>query len=74
MGSKTLIAIGFFIASYLYKISEGELDEDISTFLSEIGGGKGVVSRHFIWEGIRNLLIKYKVDEVFRKRKPNENI
>ena len=73
-GIKTLIAIGFFIASYLYKISEGELDEDISTFLSEIGGGKGVVSRHFIWEGIRNLLIKYKVDEVFRKRKPNENM
>lgn len=71
-GIKTLIAIGFFIASYLYKIGERELDEDLSGFLSQIGGGKGVVSRHFIWEGIRNLLIKYKVDEVFRERKPTQ--
>jgi len=73
-GIKTLIAIGFYIASYLYKIGEREIDEDLSAFLSEVGGGKGVISRHFIWAGIRNLLIKYKVDQVFEKRQPSEEM
>lgn len=73
-GIKTLIAIGFFIASYLYKIGDREIDEDLTAFLSEIGGGKEVISRHFIWKGIRNLLIKYKVDEVFHRHEPDKKM
>lgn len=73
-GIKTLVSIGFFLASYLYKIGDREVDEELVVFLSEIGGGKGVVSRHFMWEGIRNLLIKHKVDQAFKKYKPDKEM
>lgn len=73
-GIKTLIAIGFYIASYLYEIGDRDVDETLTAFLSEIGGGKGVISRYFIWEGIKNLLIKYKVDQIFQKHEPDKEM
>jgi len=47
-GIKTLVAIGFFIASYLYQIGEQAVNGDFLAILAEIGGGKGAVSRHYI--------------------------
>ncbi len=72
-GIKTLVALGFFIASYLYQVGEQKINGDCLAILAEIGGGKGVVSRHYIWEGIKNLLIKHKVDTAFERLKPDED-
>lgn len=58
----------FYISSYLYEIGEEHAFDDYTILLAEIGGGKGVVSRHFILEEIKFLLDKYRVERVFKEK------
>ncbi len=69
---QNLLSACFFVAAYLYDIGEKEAYDDYTIFLAELGGGKDVVSRHFIMKGIQALMTKYRVDRVFEKRKPSE--
>lgn len=74
-GIKNLLAISFFIAAYLYEIGEQAAEDNYCILFAEIGGGKGVVSRHFILEGIKKLVAKYHVDQVLKKHQvPEETI
>jgi len=67
-GIQNLLSICFYISSYLYEIGEESAFDDYAILLAEIGGGKGVVSRHYILEGIKCVLAKYRVERVFQER------
>ncbi len=41
--------------------------------LARLGSGKGVVSKHYILQGIKALLSKYRVDRFFEEYKPSED-
>lgn len=67
-----LLSFCFFIAAYLYEIGDQKVHDDFTILLAELGGGKGVISRHYILNGIKALLSKYRVDRIFEKHKPTE--
>jgi len=71
-GIQNLLSLCFFLGAYLYEVGEQEAYDDYAVLLAEIGGGKGVVSRHFILKGVKALLTKYRVDRLFEKRQPSE--
>ena len=72
-GIKALVAVGFFVASYLYEISKKEVYDDFVVLVAEAGSAEnGKVTRHYILEGIKAILTKYRVDRVFNRNKPDE--
>ena len=72
-GIKALVAVGFFVASYLYEITRKEVYDDFVVLVAEAGGAEnGKVTRHYILEGIKAILTKYRVDQVFNRNKPDE--
>jgi hypothetical protein len=73
LGIQRLLSFCFFIAAYLYKIEDQEVDDDYAILLAHLGGGKGVVSKHYILQGIKALLSKYRVDRFFEEYKPSTN-
>jgi hypothetical protein len=68
-----LLSFCFFIAAYLYNIGDQEVHDDYVILLARLGGGKGVVSKHYILQGIKALLSKCKVDRFFEEYKPSED-
>ena len=54
-------------SSYLYKIGKKAAHDDYVILLAEIGGGKGKVTRHYILEGVKLILEKIRVEEVFKR-------
>jgi len=70
---KRLLSFCFFVAAYLYKIGDQEVDDDYAILLARLGGGKGVVSKHYILQGIKALLSKYRVDRFFEEYKPSKD-
>jgi hypothetical protein len=60
-------------SQYLYKIGDQEVDDDYAILLARLGGGKGVVSKHYILQGIKALLSKYRVDRFFEEYKPSQD-
>ena len=73
LGIQRLLSFCFFIAAYLYKIGDQEVHDDYVILLARLGGGKGVVSKHYILQGIKALLLKYRVDRFFEEYKPSED-
>ena len=73
LGIQRLLSFCFFIAAYLYKIGDQEVDDDYAILLARLGGGKGVVSKHYILQGIKALLSKYRVDRFFEEYKPSKD-
>jgi len=67
-----LLSFCFFIAAYLYKIGDQEVNDDYVILLARLGGGKGIVSKHYILQFIKALLSKYRVDRFFEEYKPSE--
>ena len=57
------------MSAYLYEIGEEMAYDDFAILLAEIGGGKGKVTRHYIFEGIKMLLGKIRIERIFEKRK-----
>lgn len=73
LGIQRLLSFCFFIAAYLYKIGDQEVYDDYVILLARLGGGKGVVSKHYILQGIKALLSKHKVDRFFEEHKPSKD-
>ena len=59
---KNLIATAFFIGGYFYKIEPHLADHPVLDWLCQLGNGKGKVTRHFLLEGLRYLLIHQHVE------------
>lgn len=77
-GIQNLLSICFYISSYLYEVGKEAAHDDYAILLAEIGGGKGKVTRHYILEGVKLILGKIRVEEVFKRHgvtpKTQENI
>ena len=73
LGIQRLLSFCFFIAAYLYKIGDQEAHDDYVILLARLGGGKGMVSKHYILQGIKALLSKYRVDRFFEEHKPSKD-
>jgi hypothetical protein len=72
LGIQRLLSFCFFIAAYLYKIGDQDAHDDYVILLARLGGGKGVLSKHYILQGIKALLSKYRVDRFFEEHKPSK--
>jgi len=69
---QNLLSLCFFVSSYLYEIGEEIVHDDYAIILADLGGGKGKVTRHYILEGIKQLMSKHRVDRILEKHKPSE--
>ena len=65
---QNLLSICFYVASYLYEIGKEKAYDDYAILLSDLGGGKGRVTRHFITQGIRELLNYYRIGRVLKDK------
>jgi len=64
---KNIIALAFFIGGYFYEIEPELAHNPGMEWLCALGGGKGIISRHFFLEGLKSLLIHQQV-ELFREK------
>lgn len=64
---KNIIALAFFIGGYFYEIEPELAQNPGMEWLCALGGGKGIISRHFFLEGLKNLLIHQQVEQ-FREK------
>ena len=72
-GIKAIVAVGFFVASYLYEIGQGEVYDDFVVLVAQLGGAKsGQVTRHYIFEGMKALLAKCRVDQFIKENQVSE--
>ena len=66
---ENLISLCFYVAAYLYDIGDQAAYDDYAVMLSELGDGKGVISRHFILKGIHVVSNYYKYQQHMEKKK-----
>jgi hypothetical protein len=66
---ENLISLCFYVAAYLYDIGDKEAYDDYAVMLSELGDGKGIISRHFILKGIHVVSNYYKYQYHMEKKK-----
>jgi len=66
-GIQNLLAVCFYVASYLYEMGEEKTYDDYAILLAKLGDGKGKVTKHFIVKGIRKLLTYHLVDQFFKE-------
>ena len=59
---QNLLSIAFFVAAYMYEIEQQQTQDDFIIFLAHLGEGNGVISRHYILQGIHAILCKIRVD------------
>jgi hypothetical protein len=64
---KNIIALAYFIGGYFYEIEPELAHNPVIAWLCALGGGKGIVTRHYFLEGLKNLLIHQQV-EWFREK------
>ena len=64
---KNIIALAFFIGGYFYEIEPELAHNPVMEWLCALGGGKGVITRHYFLEGLKNLLIHQQI-EWFREK------
>jgi hypothetical protein len=64
---KNIIALAFFIGGYFYEIEPELAHHPGMEWLCALGGGKGIISRHFFLEGLKFLLIHQQVER-FREK------
>jgi len=64
---KNIIALAFFIGGYFYEIEPALAHHPVMEWLCALGGGKGVITRHYFLEGLKNLLIHQQVER-FREK------
>jgi len=59
---KNIIALAYFIGGYFYEIGSDLTDNPTIVLISQLGGGKGNVTRRYFLEGLKKLLIHQSVD------------
>lgn len=64
---KNIIALAFFIGGYFYEIEPELANNPVISWLCQLGGGKGKITRHYFLEGLKNLLIHQQVER-FREK------
>ena len=52
---KNLIAFAFYLVGYFKELSKDIQNHEFYRLIAQIGGGKGIISLHFILKGIRRM-------------------
>jgi len=65
---KNIIAICFFIGGYFYEIKSELTDNETIVMICDLAKSKGKITHHFFLEGLKTLLIAFRVD-LFRKER-----
>lgn len=53
---KNLVALAFFLVGYFKELSNDIQNHEIYSLIAQIGGGKGIVSIHFLLFGLEKLV------------------
>jgi len=61
---KNLISLIYFVAGYFYEVEDQLTQDKTIEWIAQLGGGKGKITRHFILNGIAQL-INYKLAQRF---------
>ena len=69
---QNLLSICFYVASYLYEVGKEKAYDDYAILLSDLGGGKGKITRHFITQGIRELLNYYRIGRMLKDKEVSQ--
>jgi len=69
---QNLLSICFYVASYLYEVGKEKAYDDYAILLSDLGGGKGRITRHFITQGIRELLNYYRIGRMLKDKEVSQ--
>jgi hypothetical protein len=64
---QNLLSIAFFVAAYMYEIEQQQTQDNFIIFLAQLGEGNGVISRHYILQGIHAILCKIRVDRYLKE-------
>jgi len=65
---KNIIAICFFIGGYFYEIKSELTNNETIIMICDLAKSKGKITRYFFLEGIKTLLVAFRVD-LFRKER-----
>ena len=65
---KNIIAICFFIGGYFYEIKSELTNNETIIMICDLAKSKGKITHHFFLEGLKTLLIAFRVD-LFRKER-----
>lgn len=65
---KNIIAICYFIGGYFYEIQSELTDNETVVMICDLAKSKGKITRYFFLEGLKVLLIAFRV-ELFRKER-----
>jgi hypothetical protein len=60
---KNIIALAFFVGGYFYEIGSDLTKNPVIVLISQLGGGKGKVTRRYFLEGLKTLLIHRSVEQ-----------
>ena len=69
---KNIIALCFFIGGYFYEIESALVENPVIALITQLGRGKGKVTRHFFLEGLKVLLIHQTAERFLAKNQVDE--
>jgi hypothetical protein len=65
---KNIIALAYFIGGYFYEIGSDLTKNPLIVSISQLGGGKGKVTRRYFLEGLKKLLIHKSVENFIEEQ------
>lgn len=71
---KNLIATAFYVGGYFYEIEPELAHHPVIEWLCQLGGGKGVISKHYFLEGLKCLLIHQQVEKFRHSSAENSSL
>ena len=64
---KNIISLAYFVAGYFYHIGSELVENPVIELIAQLGGGKGKVTRYFILEGLKKLLLYEFIRKFFER-------
>ncbi len=64
---KNIVTLCYFIGAYFYEIESVLIENDAIRVIAQLGGSKGKVTRHYILEGLKKLLIRETVEQFIKE-------
>lgn len=69
---KNIIALAYFVGGYFYEIGSDLTKNPLIASISQLGGGKGKVTRRYFLEGLKKLLIHKSVERFIEEQEVGE--
>jgi hypothetical protein len=69
---KNIIALAFFVGGYFYEIGSDLTKNPVIVLITQLGGGKGKVTRRYFLEGLKKLLVHKGVERFFEEQEVGE--